>query len=74
MTTALGLIEPRGTSHNAPDMSPPRPGRLTPLRTKAEVQASNDMVEVYIVEIPNRSASALLECVLSPQLWKKDDL
>ncbi|KAF2670183.1 cytidine deaminase-like protein [Microthyrium microscopicum] len=37
--------------------------RLKPLRTKAEVQASNEVVHVYVVEIPSKSTSALLKIV-----------
>ncbi|KIV98947.1 uncharacterized protein PV09_09332 [Verruconis gallopava] len=35
-------------------------GTLTPLRTKAEVQASTETASAYIVEVPNQSASDLL--------------
>ncbi|TID20187.1 cytidine deaminase-like protein [Venturia nashicola] len=35
-------------------------GKLTPLRTKAEVQASSETIPVYIVQIPSRSANAIL--------------
>ncbi|KAF2837119.1 cytidine deaminase-like protein [Patellaria atrata CBS 101060] len=40
--------------------SAPVGGFLTPLKTKAEVRASNETIDVYIVEIPAKSASALL--------------
>jgi hypothetical protein len=62
MNTAVRApSDPPAVMQNVASMATTRAGRLTALRTKAEVQASNDTVEVYIVEIPSRSANALLE-------------
>lgn len=38
-------------------------GRLVPLRTKAEVEASFRTVDAYITEIPQKSANEVVKCV-----------
>lgn len=46
--------------------APPKRGRLIPLKTKLETQTSNRTVDVHIVEIPAKSANAVLGYVFSP--------
>ncbi|KAF2428078.1 cytidine deaminase-like protein, partial [Tothia fuscella] len=46
-----------------PIVSDIRHGKLVPLRTKAEVQASTETIDVYIVEIPSKSASTALDLI-----------
>ncbi|KAJ9641796.1 hypothetical protein H2201_003813 [Coniosporium apollinis] len=38
----------------------PSKGRLVPLKTRGEVRASHETIEVYVVEIPAKSANAIL--------------
>ncbi|GME56552.1 tRNA-specific adenosine-34 deaminase subunit tad3 [Neofusicoccum parvum] len=38
----------------------PIKGRLVPLKTKGEIRASSELINVYVVELPARSANAVL--------------
>ncbi|KAF2140699.1 uncharacterized protein K452DRAFT_351896 [Aplosporella prunicola CBS 121167] len=38
----------------------PQRGRLVPLKTKGEIRATNETVDVYVVELPARAANAVL--------------
>ncbi|KAK8248187.1 cytidine deaminase-like protein [Phyllosticta capitalensis] len=38
----------------------PIPGKLVPLKTKSEIRASNETLDVYVVELPARAASAVV--------------
>ena len=38
-------------------------GRLVALRTKAEIDASFQTIDAYVMEIPQKSANTVLMCV-----------
>ena len=40
-----------------------QPGRLVPLKTKAETRAGVEVLQVWIVEVPAKSAENILKCV-----------
>ncbi|KAB2569265.1 tRNA-specific adenosine deaminase subunit tad3 [Lasiodiplodia theobromae] len=43
----------------------PLKGHLVPLKTKGEIRASNELIDVYVVELPARSANAVLSILRS---------
>ncbi|OJD29211.1 trna-specific adenosine-34 deaminase subunit tad3 [Diplodia corticola] len=43
----------------------PLKGHLVPLKTKGEIRASNELINVYVVELPARSANAVLSILRS---------
>ena len=43
--------------------STPCIGHLVALRTKAEARATFDLIQVYVVEVQQKAANALLRCV-----------
>ncbi|KAK3077968.1 hypothetical protein LTS18_008787 [Coniosporium uncinatum] len=53
------------------DGTPPRSGRLIHLTTRAELEAANTLIDVYIAEIPTKSASAVINAL--KKLPTRDD-
>ncbi|KAF2091147.1 hypothetical protein K490DRAFT_34264 [Saccharata proteae CBS 121410] len=43
----------------------PQKGRLVPLKTKGEIKASNETINVHVVELPARAANAVLSVLKS---------
>lgn len=56
-----------GTSEDASTTPSPKmlPTGLLPLKTRAESRALTETVDVYIIELPARSANNVLKCVAS---------
>jgi hypothetical protein len=65
MTKVEALSSPLNVPLDEDRMRPAKSGKLIPLRTKAEVLASTETIDVYVVELPAKSASALLEYEIS---------
>lgn len=64
--TALSAVENVAVSAAASsddELSSSQTGLLVALRTKAEVVASFTTIDVFITEIPQKSASKALKCV-----------
>ncbi len=53
-----------GSLEGSLEASTPCVGHLLALRTKAEVRATFDLIPVYIVQVPLKSANTLLRWVI----------